>query len=65
MEDWKENKNNDNANEYIMFDDKELENFSDEPIESDEIFDKTVSKEIDEYLKVIGDAAFKRKSIKI
>ena len=51
MEDWKENKNNDNANEYIMFDDKELENFSDEPIESDETFDKTVSKEIDEYLK--------------
>ncbi len=51
MEDWKENKNNDNTNEYIMFDDKELENFSDEPIESDEIFDKTVSKEIDEYLK--------------
>ncbi len=51
MDDWNENKNNDNDEEYSMFDDKELEDFGDEPIEIDEEFEKELSKKIDEYLK--------------
>ncbi|MGM9881577.1 MAG: hypothetical protein ACI4VH_07610 [Clostridia bacterium] len=43
MEELKENE--------MMFDDRELEEFIDEPIEIDEEFQKQVTKEIDEYLK--------------
>lgn len=54
MEDWKEIKNNDDNKEYILFDDRELdelEGTEEETIELDEEFEKQVSKELDELLK--------------
>ncbi len=43
-----ENKYNENE---IIFDDRELDELSDDPVEADEEFEEKVSKKLDNYLK--------------